>query len=178
MRLTPHVDHLVVAAADLDVGIAWVAERLGVAPVPGGSHEGLGTRNALLGLGGPYLEVLSLDPDQAGASSAFSQLVARFDVPALYTLAVAASPLDAAVPMSRALPDGTRLMWQLQFTDTPLFFIDWMQTPRPSGLPEGGALTRCSVQTPEPERLAGVADVDVTRGDWHIEAEISGRPLR
>ena len=67
--------HLVVASADLAVGVAWVEDRLGVAPVPGGVHTGFGTRNALLGLGGPYLEVMSYDPAQEERSSRFAEFV-------------------------------------------------------------------------------------------------------
>ena len=80
------VDHLVVASAELAVGVAWVEDRLGVAPVLGGVHAGLGTRNALLGLRGPYLEVLSYDPAQEEGSSRFAEFVLGRDVPALVTL--------------------------------------------------------------------------------------------
>ena len=57
------LDHLVVAARTLDEGGAWIESRLGVAPVPGGKHETMGTHNRLLGLGGAaYLEVIAIDP--------------------------------------------------------------------------------------------------------------------
>src|SRR4051812_37960102 len=57
------LDHLVVAARTLDEGAAWVEERLGVRPLPGGAHALMGTHNALLSLGpGMFLEVLAIDP--------------------------------------------------------------------------------------------------------------------
>ena len=172
------VDHLVVGSADLELGIAWIADRLGVAPVPGGAHEGFGTRNALLGLGDQYLEVLALDPEQPDASSPISAQVSTLLSPTLLTVAIAKSDLTNPVPMSRVLPDGARLEWELEFTMTPLFFIDWKGTPRPSGLPDGGRISSLSITTPEPAMLAGVPGVAVREGGWDIEASVNGTPLR
>lgn len=57
------IDHLVVAAADLDSGTAWLECRLGVPLAPGGKHAAMGTHNRLLKLGPQlYLELIAIDP--------------------------------------------------------------------------------------------------------------------
>ncbi len=62
------VDHLVVAAARLDQGVAWCEQTLGVTPGPGGRHAFMGTHNRLLKIATPaypdaYLEIIAIDPD-------------------------------------------------------------------------------------------------------------------
>lgn len=58
------IDHLVVAAASLPVGIEWAENRLGVHAQRGGRHAAMGTHNALFGLGPQhYLEVIAIDPE-------------------------------------------------------------------------------------------------------------------
>lgn len=59
------LDHLVIAAHDLDSGARWLEQQLGVPLVPGGVHAAMGTHNRLLKLAGGerlYLEVIAIDP--------------------------------------------------------------------------------------------------------------------
>jgi hypothetical protein len=61
------VDHLVVAAATLEQGVAWCEDKLGVTPGPGGKHPLMSTHNRLLkiasaGYADAYLEIIAIDP--------------------------------------------------------------------------------------------------------------------
>lgn len=62
------VDHLVVAAASLDEGVAWCEATLGVTPGPGGRHPLFGTHNRLLKIASDaypqaYFEIIAIDPE-------------------------------------------------------------------------------------------------------------------
>lgn len=60
----PAFDHLAIAARTLDEGAAWIIDKLGIPPDPGGAHRQLGTHNRLLSLGpGEYLEIIAADPE-------------------------------------------------------------------------------------------------------------------
>ena len=62
------VDHLVVAAATLEQGVAWCEDTLGITPGPGGKHPLMGTHNRLFSIAGAgypqaYLEIIAIDPE-------------------------------------------------------------------------------------------------------------------
>ena len=72
------IDHVIYAAADLDAAAARVEDVLGVAAVPGGRHEGLGTHNRIVPLGGGYLELLAVaDAAEAERSPLGSAVLER-----------------------------------------------------------------------------------------------------
>ncbi len=65
--MSSQVDHLVIAAATLEQGMAWCEATLGVVPGPGGQHVLMSTHNRLLKIAsdafpGVYLEIIAIDP--------------------------------------------------------------------------------------------------------------------
>jgi Glyoxalase-like domain len=69
------VDHLVVAAATLEQGVAWCEATLGITPGPGGQHALMGTHNRLCRIDGPafanvYLEIIAIDAQAAAPGRA------------------------------------------------------------------------------------------------------------
>ena len=58
-------DHLVVGAKNLEQGVAYIKEKLGVEMPFGGKHLKLGTHNHLIQVGkNIFLEIIAIDPDQ------------------------------------------------------------------------------------------------------------------
>ncbi|HEY2207522.1 MAG TPA: VOC family protein [Pseudonocardia sp.] len=152
------LDHLVLAAPDLGAAARRFAELTGVDPVPGGRHEGLGTANVLVGLGGTaYLEIIGPDRAQPTPDRPRPFGIDALDRPRLTAWAIHPDDLDARVaaaraaghdpgdprPLSRAAPDGELLRWRLTWPDMAdgialvPFLIDWGDTPAPPerGLP-------------------------------------------
>ena len=90
------VDHLVYATPDVDASIAALSAQLGVAPALGGSHPGLGTRNALLALGPRcYLEIVGPDATQPPPDGARWFGIDALTAPRLVTWCAAARDLPA-----------------------------------------------------------------------------------
>jgi len=196
------IDHLVLAGPDLDGLVAWFAEVSGVVPAPGGAHVGLGTRNALVGLGGStYLELIGPDPDQPEPAAPRPFGVDALDEARLVAWCLRPTvPLEQAVEitrrhgwdpgtiaaMSRRRPDGELLRWRL--TLRPMdpdvaavpFFIDWLESEHPTAsLPVSVALTSLTASHPDPDRLGsllaalGTAAVEVTAGPPSLVAALT-----
>ena len=65
--LETYIDHLVVAARNLDEGVAWCEATLGITPNAGGEHENYGTHNRLFKIATPrypmaYFEIIAINP--------------------------------------------------------------------------------------------------------------------
>lgn len=122
------VDHLVYATPDLAGTVARITEEWGVAPTPGGRHDGRGTANELLALGGgAYLEIIGPDPEQPDPATPRPFGVDGITEPRLVTWAAAVPSLDLwlewcaarkvdpgpGVDMQRTTPAGDVLRWRL-----------------------------------------------------------------
>ena len=64
---TTTLDHLVVAASSLALGVQWCEATLGITPGPGGVHTKMGTHNRLFSIAGDkapgaYAEIIAIDP--------------------------------------------------------------------------------------------------------------------
>ncbi len=187
------MDHLMWGAADLAAGMAEIERLFGVAPAPGGAHQGLGTHNALLSLGdAAYLEIIAPDPAQSHAGLAAS--LAELTQCALITWAVRSSDLAGLAARAEALgltvrgpirtnrqtPDGAMLSWELlfvsghEFGSQVPFFIDWLDTPHPAQTnPRGGESAELTWSSPRPDELRNLLeelDVEVSI----VSAEAAG----
>ncbi len=190
MRTSLRIDHIVLATPDLATTVADIADRVGVAPIPGGAHVGRGTYNALLGLGGhTYLEIIGPDPAQPEPPHPRAFGIDELDRARLVAWCVAPRrPLESVVAdaaehgfdagpigtMSRRRPDGVVLEWRLTFppsgSDSLLpFLIDWRDSPHPtSDLPIGGHLIGLDLVHPSARRIDGILSTiadPITLGD-------------
>mgnify|MGYP001816450652 CR=1 FL=1 len=165
------VDHLVLATPDLEAGIDVVEALTGVRAAAGGSHPGMGTKNALLSLGPrAYLEIIGPDPAQDDYRHPRVFGVDSVDRPRLVTWAAKTTDVDRTAatllpgdchlgqphPGSRRRPDGSLLAWRL--TDPYVvvadgivpFYIDWLDTPHPAA-DAPGDITLTSLVAGHPE---------------------------
>lgn len=137
------LDHLIVAVGDLDGAAAALRARTGLASVPGGEHPAWGTRNAIVPLGGAYVELVTVADAARARESAFGRAVAAGAAEGegegvLVGWAVEPGDLDAAtaragvdqVRGARERPDGSLLSWSMAGAEEGLprglpFFLRW-----------------------------------------------------
>lgn len=153
-------DHLVVAARDLDEGVAWVQDRLGVTVPFGGVHAHMGTHNCVGRLTETtFLEIIAINPadtpdrprwfsmdttafqNRINAEGAFLHhwVINSSDIEA--SLATASHDAGPAIAMRRAA-------------------LEWQISVRPDGvLPEDGILPTI-IQWPDiPHPAAKMGDL-------------------
>jgi len=192
------IDHLVYATPDLEATVEEFSRSTGVKPMPGGAHQGHGTRNYLVSVGGAsYLEIIGPDLEQPAPAEPRPFGIDQLDQARLITWCVRPfQPLTQVlervkaagydpgeiVTMARTRPDGVELVWELTMPDlegpskgTLPFFIDWGHTTHPSfALPAGLELIRLELRHPQPDWLRGVlraiGDLD------HVEVVGSDTP--
>jgi len=162
------LDHIVIAAADLDAAIAQFADETGCVPSPGGSHRGLGTKNALASFGSDcYLELIAPDPAQQ-LEGTFGEMLLQLPQPQPLHWAIRSRNLPGVADSARALgfvpskirdtsrmaPDGARLDWQLlglsghNLGGLVPFFIDWLACAHPAiHAPRVGPLQEFTIRT-------------------------------
>jgi len=193
--LRSHIDHLVVTAPDLESGVAWVRDALGVDPGPGGEHARMGTHNRLLRLGNAaYLEVIAIDPAapdpgrarwfgldelESGATPRLATWVVRTsDIKA----ALAASPVVSGyvTPMSRG-----DLNWQITIPrngGVPLqgvapTLIQWQDRHPAATLPEAGCtLRKLEGFHPRAEKVRAMLDAVGFQGEFSVASLAAGKP--
>ena len=143
------LDHVLVAAHDLNAASRVLADRYGLRSCHGGRHPDWGTANWIVPVGDAYLELVAVVDERVAARCPFGQWVASARPFLVQPIgwAVRTTSIDAiaerqglsVTPGSRAGPSGQLLSWRLagveRAASEPLipFFIEWGDgTPHPS----------------------------------------------
>lgn len=134
-------DHLVVAAATLEQGAAYLEQRLGARPQMGGKHKAMGTHNSLLKLGAKsYIEVIAIDPE---AVSPHRPRWFALDAPALQSSLSEAPRLIHWVARTADIAAARRAFRLDPGTAQPMTrgaYDWWITIPADGSLPAGGVL--------------------------------------
>lgn len=193
--LRSHMDHMVISAPSLEIGVEYVRQALGVSPQVGGEHPRMGTHNYLLKLGEMfYLEVISINPnapqpnrprwfklDEPDSSRPIrlATWIARTDD--IYAATTASTmPLGKVEPMSRG-----QLSWLITIPadgSLPLHgiaptLIQWTAGVHPTTtMQESGCeLVRLEGFHPEPKKVISVLESIGFEGEFLISALPSDR---
>lgn len=173
------IDHLLYGVRDLQEGIAHIHGLTGVKPVIGGSHPGLGTHNALMGLGNHiYFEIIAPDPEQKvdriwmDLDQLEKPKLFRWAATTRNVMAVRDKGLARGIDIgtiksgSRYKPDGSLLEWTLSDPNVNLadglipFFIDWGEKGNPaSQLPAGCILKSFKATHPQPQKVDSLLNI-------------------
>ncbi|MGE0684223.1 MAG: VOC family protein [Candidatus Binatia bacterium] len=174
------LDHIVYTVPDVPAAIEDLAQRFGVRPALGGKHPGVGTHNALLSLSDTtYLEIIGPDPDQPPPAMSRPFDLDSNTGPRFVTWLAKATNIEqqienarrlgynvgAVTPMSRNLPDGTRIEWRLAIPPQPLgdwlvpILIEWRTDRHPAKTsPKGCTLVEFHGEHPQPDTIRPMLD--------------------
>ena len=143
--MTAALDHLVVAAATLDEGVAWCEATLGLTPGPGGQHPLMGTHNRLFSITSPdfpqaYFEIIAIDPAAPAPArrrwfdldNSALQARLRLEGPQLvhWVARVDDAPAAVAALQGQGIDRGEVLT---ATRPTPQGLLQWQITVRPDG---------------------------------------------
>ncbi|HTJ45275.1 MAG TPA: VOC family protein, partial [Kofleriaceae bacterium] len=159
------LDHLILAAASLDEGVAFVRERFGVSPKLGMRNPAAGTDHARVALGPRrYLEILA--PAPGNELSPTLEPIRRLAAPSLYSWAIAtdAGPGPRADWLGDArsdVPGGSFVRWRNLAVTIALgaaapAFIHWSDgAPHPADdAPPAGRVIALRLAHPDPAAAA------------------------
>ena len=166
------IDHVLLAAFDLDVASHELEMRRGLATVAGGRHPGWGTANRVVPLGDAYLELVAIADEAEARCTAFGRWVLARRASPLVPLGWAVRPasLDedaarlglAVHDGARERPDGSLLRWRLAGVEEAAaepclpFFIEWAPgSAFPGAAAESGVRLEHLVLGGDEERLTG-----------------------
>ena len=189
-----HLDHIVIAAQDLQQGVDYLRSTLGIEVPPGGKHKSMATHNRVMQLGNDaYLELIAIDPDGESprhprwfALDSSGMRAAIREQPRLITWVMNTTNLadlagnagfDIGKPteLSRddlrwefALPDDGRLLGDGMLP----YCIQWHSSPHPSqGMSDNGCLLQeLNIHHPRPNWLNDRLDAIDASHLVHIEA--------
>jgi hypothetical protein len=196
-RRACELDHLVVTAPVLAVGVAWVESILGVTLQAGGEHQRMATHNALIRLGdSAYLEVIAPNPGALRPNQPrWFELdrVKPDELPRLATWVARTADVKATTAMCRGefgdiepMSRGT-LNWLITIPSEGALIaggvipmlIEWPAENYPATRLEdkGCALRRLDVFHPEVDLVVDTLDCLGLRGDVRIHRlATKGRP--
>lgn len=189
-----------VTTPDLSAAVAEFEAATGVRPQAGGVHPTFGTRNYLVSFGDDaYLEILGVDPDNAGFSGVRPFRIDEVSETAVSTWVVHPASIEDAVeaaraagldlgdpfPGSRRTADGTLLEWRLtpdhaEPTGLVPFLIDWGTSTSPARSTDAEVgLVELSATHPRPEEITRVlaavgTDLEVRPGEPALRLTVEG----
>jgi hypothetical protein len=178
------IDHVVFGTRDLDATAERLAERSGLASIPGGRHTGLGTGNRIVPLGRSYIELIAVVDEEEAARARFGRWLAEqiSSGDGLKGWCLATDDLDPVAARlgltpaewTRQRPDGTVLRWRLAGLERAMndpwlpFFIEWHIHPDDH---PGHASASHRI------RPMGIAEIEVGGNAAHLERWLGGESL-